>query len=332
METSLRPMSTSQVLDRTFFLYRNNFVLFAGIALVTPTLNLIAQLAQLAIFGMPVTPDRAGMDPSADLQALQGIFGRAAVAGLIGLIIYTIGYAITTGATVRAVSMLHLGRTTTIKQSYDRVKPIWGRLILLVMRVFFVAIAPLLACYALFVALLLAVFAIGRGGAGSVGGALTVGLGMLVLSAGMLAALVWGVIAYCRYALAVPACAIEDLPVKYSLIRSKFLTRGNLGRVFAVYLLTAIISVAVKGLLQIPIYVSSGVSLRGGFHISPGWLAWMYASDFVGSLFAGPIAAIAMALVYYDERVRKEAFDLQLMMEAMGTGEATQIASAQSAQ
>jgi len=31
--TSLRPMSTSQVLDRTFFLYRKNFVLFAGIAL-----------------------------------------------------------------------------------------------------------------------------------------------------------------------------------------------------------------------------------------------------------------------------------------------------------
>ncbi len=40
MDASLRPMSTSQVLDRTFFLYRNNFVLFAGIALITPTLDL----------------------------------------------------------------------------------------------------------------------------------------------------------------------------------------------------------------------------------------------------------------------------------------------------
>ena len=39
MDTSLRPMSTSQVLDRTFFLYRKNFVLFAGIALITPMLT-----------------------------------------------------------------------------------------------------------------------------------------------------------------------------------------------------------------------------------------------------------------------------------------------------
>jgi hypothetical protein len=28
----------------------------------------------------------------------------------------------------------------------------------------------------------------------------------------------------------------------------------------------------------------------------------------------GPLATIAFSLVYYDERVRKEAFDLQLMM------------------
>jgi hypothetical protein len=33
---------------------------------------------------------------------------------------------------------------------------------------------------------------------------------------------------------------------------------------------------------------------------------------------ANPIATIAIALIYYDQRVRKEAFDLQLMMEAIG--------------
>jgi hypothetical protein len=34
-----------------------------------------------------------------------------------------------------------------------------------------------------------------------------------------------------------------------------------------------------------------------------------------------------MALVYYDERVRKEAFDLQVMMESMRPGDATQVGS-----
>jgi hypothetical protein len=39
-------------------------------------------------------------------------------------------------------------------------------------------------------------------------------------------------------------------------------------------------------------------------------------SFFAGAL-AGPIATIAVALVYYDQRIRKEAFDLQWMMDSM---------------
>jgi hypothetical protein len=42
----------------------------------------------------------------------------------------------------------------------------------------------------------------------------------------------------------------------------------------------------------------------------------------VGSFIAGtlviPIVTIAMSLFYYDMRVRKEGFDLQVMMSAVG--------------
>jgi hypothetical protein len=325
MDTSLRPMSTSQVLDRTFFLYRKNFVLFAGIALVTPTLTLIAQLLQLIVFGMPVNPSQAGADPS----ALQGYYVRTAVAGIVGLVVYTIGYAISTGATVRAVSMLHLGRSTTIRESYAQVRPIWGRLLLLVIRIFLVALGPLLACYAILATAVFSIAAMTRNSAGSAGSpayAVGFGLGILVVVVAMLAGMVWAVIAYCRYALAVPACAIEGLPVKYAIIRSKFLSKGNLGRVFAVYFLTAVITLSIKALLQAPIYMTPGFSVRTGLRFTPAVLAWTYASVFIGSLLAGPIAAIAMALVYYDERVRKEAFDLQLMMESIEPAQSAQVA------
>lgn len=326
MDGSLRPMSTSQVLDRTFFLYRNNFVLFAGIALVTPTLTLIARLVQLAMFGMPVTPNRIGGDPNIAMGMMMPFFARAALGGMIGLIIYMVGYAITTGATVQAVSMLHLGRMTSIKESYQRVKSIWGRLLLLVIRIFLIASWPLLACYGLLIALLIIMWA-ARGSAAGVAAAVVAGLGMLAVLPGFIAGIVWAVIAYCRYALAVPACVVENLPIKYALIRGKFLSKGNVGRVFAVYFLTAIITIAVKSLLQAPVYMSAGLSFRTGLHLGPGLMAWTYASDFIGALIAGPIAAIAMALVYYDERVRKEAFDLQVMMESMLPGNSTQVGS-----
>src|SRR5215471_11262391 len=47
MTTALRPMTTGEILDRTFNLYRNNFILFAGIAVLPPALKLILDLIQL---------------------------------------------------------------------------------------------------------------------------------------------------------------------------------------------------------------------------------------------------------------------------------------------
>ncbi len=54
MDSTLRPMSTSQVLDRTFSLYRQNFALFAGITVLPPALILIGQVLLLTVYN-PIT-------------------------------------------------------------------------------------------------------------------------------------------------------------------------------------------------------------------------------------------------------------------------------------
>ena len=56
MSTPLRPMSTGEILDRTFNLYRNNFVLFAGIAIVPPALMVALQLIQAGKLATPGHP------------------------------------------------------------------------------------------------------------------------------------------------------------------------------------------------------------------------------------------------------------------------------------
>ena len=38
---------------------------------------------------------------------------------------------------------------------------------------------------------------------------------------------------------------------------------------------------------------------------------------FLAQALVAPLATISFSLIYYDERVRKEAFDLQLMMDAL---------------
>jgi hypothetical protein len=328
MDSALRPMSASQVLDRTFYLYRNNFWLFAGIAMITPALTTLSGLLQMQMFGLPVTPDPARADAQMMQRFFQDMIARMVVGMTLGMAVYAVGYAIASGATVYAVSLLHLGKTTTIKESYARIKGMFWRILGLVLRIFFVAASPLALVYGLlFGSMFLMVTLVKvQTGAGPV--FLVMG-GLLLLLAGLGGATFWFFYAYCRYALAVPACTIEDLPVKYAMIRSKFLTKGNVPRVFGIYVLTLLIAVAVKGVLQMPAFMATGAfTVKPGMHLNLGWMTWLYAADFVGTMIAGPIATIAMALVYYDERVRKEAFDLQLMMDSLPVMSTTAPASA----
>jgi len=315
MDSVLRPMSTSQVLDRTFYLYRRNFWLFAGIAMVAPALTTLAGLAQVWYFGMPVTPDPATASPEVMRVFFRDIMTRGVIGMVLGLAAYIIGYAIASGATVYAVSMLHLGKSTSIRQAYGRIKPLFARIIGLVVRIFAIAAGPMMLVYAILFGLV--IFMATKSKAGDPGAMATALGGFFLLLLAGLGGFVWMIYAFCRYALAVPACAIENLPVKFSMIRSKFLTRGRMGEVFLVYLLTGAIAFGIKAALQMPAYFQSGMFSPHGLHMNAGTLAWIYAAQFIGTMVAGPISTIAMALVYYDERVRKEAFDLQIMMEAI---------------
>ena len=52
-------------------------------------------------------------------------------------------------------------------------------------------------------------------------------------------------------------------------------------------------------------------------HAPAIWQIISLLANSVSQSLVGPLATIAFSLVYYDERVRKEAFDLQLMMATL---------------
>ena len=81
-------------------------------------------------------------------------------------------------------------------------------------------------------------------------------------------------------------------------------------------MLFIVLSAGISKLIQLPIEFAAGVnSARGGMRgVGAGWQVASAAAAFVSQSLVGPLATIAFLLIYYDERVRKEAFDLQLMM------------------
>jgi hypothetical protein len=77
----------------------------------------------------------------------------------------------------------------------------------------------------------------------------------------------------------------------------------------AIYTVFAALSyIAVYGLRYLAMRIGAPL------HSRTATLTLIYAAGFVSGSLTGPLATIGISLLYYDERVRKEAFDLQLMM------------------
>jgi hypothetical protein len=262
MTTALRPLTTGELLDRTFFLYRKHFVLFAGIIALPYLLYLAFQLVGVAI--------RPGVGSSMTF-AISTIFWS------LGTVIIYLGVtAASQGATVIAVSQVHLERPASVIESYRRIGP----------RV---------------VSLSLMLIAIG----------LAIGIGFILL-------IVPGLILLSMWSLTIPVAVLENKGLSDSVNRSAELTKGERGRILLIYILFVILIWAISMLINLPVLALVGVMARGNPEAMMGWPQVALAlSGFVTQCLVGPLLTIALALVYYDERVRKEAFDIQLMMTTL---------------
>jgi hypothetical protein len=148
-----------------------------------------------------------------------------------------------------------------------------------------------------------------------------IGLSLLVgLAAGAacIALLVPGILLFVMWSLAVPAKILENRGALDSMSRSMDLTKGNRWRIFVIWLLFVLLGIGVGLLLRWPVELAAGVSsIFAMQRTAPVWQAALLGVSFISECLVGPLATIAFSLVYYDERVRKEAFDLQLMMTTL---------------
>jgi hypothetical protein len=140
--------------------------------------------------------------------------------------------------------------------------------------------------------------------------------GLAVMGA-MLFLIIPGIYVGCRLITCVPAALLEDLGARESLERSFRLTQGSAGRAFVIYVLYFVLLYAAIFLFMIPFGVVMAMAAKdpGMMRLSLGLLQ---VGQFLAGILVGPFLLIATSVFYYDLRVRKEAFDLQLMMNPSG--------------
>lgn len=124
------------------------------------------------------------------------------------------------------------------------------------------------------------------------------------------------------YALSVPAMLVENLSATQALKRSSFLIKGYRDQVFLAMFLTLLVGWSIALLLQGPFALPQWFWMREG-SAGPFWPS--AASTLAGGVaqaLSGPLLMIALAQLYFDIRVRKEGFDLQVLLDALKPAEA----------
>jgi len=305
MDEALHPSTLSEILDRTAQLYRARFLVFFGIAFI-PTATLLVFAGAVALFAAHAGSSSAG-----------SIFAGAAIAGLVlvGLPALLVTTALATAALSHAAARTAFSQPISIRDSYRAVWPRgWRYIGLLVVQFAAVWVVPVLAwTFLVMIAAGLAALAGGSGGGLFVFATILVVLGLVV----------YGFWMALRLSLAFPACVVEQSGAWAALKRSWSLGTGSRGRILVLYLL----GIALNWILSIAIWVPFLVLLEllpgeSSQKYQPAFmivrLLVVYGAGFAVQAFTRPVYGIALMLFYYDQRMRREGFDIEWMMLKAG--------------
>ncbi|MHB1526281.1 MAG: glycerophosphoryl diester phosphodiesterase membrane domain-containing protein [Candidatus Dormibacteria bacterium] len=299
----LRPLRVTELIDTVFSLYRQNFWLFvAVIALVQVPYQVVADLLGLtaprrslhATAGKPLTP--------AELHTLVvALVGLGVLATVLMVINIAVVVPLQTAAFTRAVADRFLGVQTSAGDCYRFAIRRWGALVLLGLLYLVLMGAALLL---LGVVAALWVILLGKGG-------------WVLAVLWVLVGLVAAIVVYVRLVVVTPALVLEGLGPWEAIRRSWKLTSGHAGRAFGVMISLVLVELLIG--LALGIVIGVLVGLAGGAQSTTGMVAGDVSTLVVGVLTA-PILASGLTLLYFDLRVRKEAFDLELLAQQISLG------------
>jgi hypothetical protein len=221
---------------------------------------------------------------------------------VIGAIIAT---ALLTTVTSRAV----LGKSVTTGEAWRDARP-------QVLRLFGLLFLLLLMTFGLVFVGALPGILVAASGSGD-GGAALAFLG--IFGAGIVAMWLWF-----RFSLASPALMLEKQGIVKSLSRSAKLVRGSWWRVFGIQLLATLIANIIATIVVLPFaFLAGALSGDGatGFLEGSTDLGWTFlivsgVGSVIGSMITFPISAGVTVLLYIDQRIRREALDLELARAA----------------
>ncbi|MFI9273567.1 hypothetical protein ACIGXM_23040 [Kitasatospora sp. NPDC052896] len=299
----LRPLGVGEILDGAISTVRRHWRTVLGISLVVAVLEQTVQT--LLQWWEPTGPANA-------LTTVSGaLFGVVAVLVLTALLTMVVSKAV-------------LGEPVSLAIAWRAARPQLTRLLGLTVLLGLIIGGIVLGGFVPLIVLL----------AVKSPTALSLGVGLPCALAGLLAGL-WTAV---RLSLATPALMLEKQGVRAALGRSRRLVRGSWWRILGISLLGLVITEVLAGIIGLPFTIAAAVlnsSAFTAFGADPGqglplgFLVIIGIGAVIGGTVTFPIQAAVNVLLYVDQRIRREALDLELaraagLPEYGGTGWAGQ--------
>jgi hypothetical protein len=289
-------MRLGEILDGSFNIFRRHFGLFMRLSLILVWLPTAAGIYLNLRFSNR---------PFEFLSLFQDRLGSTIGLSLLFLVVSIACGLLLRAGTIRVISDSYLGQEPELGAS---------------LRFGIAKIIPLLLV-ALSKTLLLILLAVVSGLVvallGFMGRMVGPGIAGLLIFIGSVGAMWFVIWVMCAYASTTPVVVLEDLPSSFDAFsRSWELTRDGRLKVFGTVVVTWLIAYAVPQMVISFFAAAVGFSRGGDDTLQP---LLVVIASLIGIVLA-PIMPCAITLLYYDLRVRREAFDLQVLSEQLGTG------------
>jgi hypothetical protein len=298
----LRPLGVGDVLDRTFTVYRSKPLLFIALSAIWYLLLILTLIfLAVAVFAGTLNTfvQQAG---SSNPQLVGEVIAGVVVFGIVAVVLAILMLAAQSAALVYAGGQRYLARDVTIGEAFRAGLSAAGRLFLAGLAVFFAILAMWVVVF-----IAAGVVAFLARGAGAVA--------FVVIGLAVIVAIVGTFYLAASWLIAPVIVVVERMGPLAALSRSWRLSEGNRWRIIGIQALLGILNLV----LSILIAGIFGALDAGGGETGQLGVATVVENlvNFASTIIWAPVEWIAFTVLYYDLRVRKEAFDLQLAAEAL---------------
>jgi hypothetical protein len=300
----LRPLALGDIYDAAFRIIRFNPRATVGSAVLVAAVAMAVPILVTAL--LTVLVDLSAAQSGDDLSTAEVIGYLGSIGSLVlGTLLQSVGLILVTGMVAHVTAAAAIGRRLTLVEAWAATRGSRWRLVALTLLLGVLTLGVLLGYAALWVlvVVLLPTWAV-------------VVFGVVSVPA-FLGFLCWFWVRV--YYLPVPALMLERTKVLAAIGRGFRLTRRQFWRTFGIALLTLVVGGIAGSVLSAPFTIAAQIvpfAMDDTRYAVLIGIVLTAVGSVVQAAFVTPFAAAVTSVQYLDQRMRKEAYDVELMAQA----------------